>query len=242
MTLFLNILFQLIVSSSTLTDYDINYENNNKEIHALWNTILQSHVDPNGNVNYQNLKSNSADFEDYLQILSNTKPSQLNSENAQIAFWINTYNAYTLKLIVDNYPVKSIKDIKKAWTTKFITIGTKFYSLNEIEHDILRTYNKPEIHFAINCASRSCPPLYNRAFSENQLDTQLKSVTSSFLNSRENLMISDKKLVVSKLFKWYSKDFKAAGGVIAFINTYSDEIIPKNIKIEYLPYNWELNE
>lgn len=211
-------------------------------IHEKWNAILQTHVDASGNVNYKALKSNPHLFDEYLLQLSNTSIENLDSESEQLAFWINAYNAFTIKLILDHYPINSIKAIKNSWQKKFINIDSKLYSLNAIEHDILRNHNLPEIHFAINCASRSCPPLSNTAFSGSTLKKQLHRVTKAFLNSESNLVIKEEKLYISKLFKWYAKDFKAKGSVISFLNDYSNKTISENLKIEYLPYNWELNE
>ena len=145
-------------------------------------------------------------------------------------------------MILDNYPVKSIKEIKDPWGQKFFSLGDKKYSLEEVEHEILRKMNEPRIHFAINCASFSCPNLLNEAYTEASLEKQLTTVAKSFINDKSKNTITANKVEISKIFDWFSGDFKNKGTVIGFLNQYSSIKINSNAKLGYKEYNWTLNE
>jgi hypothetical protein len=210
--------------------------------HAKWNVLLQKNVSKYGRVNYTAFQKDSKQIQAYLNELSANVPSKSWSKNATLAYWINTYNAYTVKLILDNYPIKSIKDIKDPWSKKFFSLGNKKYSLEEIEHEILRKMDEPRIHFAINCASFSCPNLLNEAYTEEKLEQQLKVVSKNFINDKTKNTIGTIKIEISKIFDWFEGDFKTKGSVIDFINQYSIVKISRNAKINYKEYNWSLNE
>jgi hypothetical protein len=163
------------------------------------------------------------------------------SRNDKLAYWINIYNAFTLKKIVTNYPISSITKLDggKPWDHKFIEIAGKTYSLNEIENEIIRpTFQEPRIHFAVNCAANSCPPLLNLAYTSDNLEKLLEQQTRSFINNTTHNTIGIDKLNLSKIFDWYSKDF---GNVIAFINRYSKVKIKADAEIKYNEYDWNLN-
>ena len=159
-----------------------------------------------------------------------------------MAFWINAYNAYTIVLILDNYPLSSITQLEggKVWDKKWITIGSKRYSLNNIENDILRPqFQDPRIHFAVNCAAKSCPPLHNRAFTASNLDTLLDKQTKAFINDETYNKITKKAVTVSKIFDWYAEDFS---DLIGYLNEYSNTAIQSNAAIKFTEYDWSLNE
>lgn len=210
--------------------------------HGKWNALLQKNVSKNGNVNYKGFLKDSQDLQAYLTELSTNVPTKSWSKNATLAYWINAYNAYTVKLIIDNYPVKSIKDINDPWGKKFFSLGNKKYSLEEIEHEILRKMDEPRIHFAINCASFSCPNLLNEAYTEAKLEKQLVSVTKSFINDKMKNTITTNKIEISKIFDWFGGDFKKKGSVIDFLNQYSAIKISTKANVSYKEYNWSLNE
>ena len=146
---------------------------------------------------------------------------------------------------MDNYPVKSIKDISGAWTKAIVPIGDKTLSLGGIENGILRKMNEPRIHFAINCASFSCPDLLNEAFTADKIDAQLDKVTRSFINGPKN-DIGITHLKLSKIFDWYKKDYviNSENDVIGYVNAYLYKKIKinPNATITYFEYNWDLNE
>ena len=210
--------------------------------HANWNSLLQKYVSKSGSVNYKGFKKDNNSLSAYLKELATMTPTKEWSKNATLAYWINAYNAYTVKLIVDNYPTKSIKDINDPWGKKFITLAGTKYSLEGIENEILRKMNEPRIHFAINCASVSCPNLLNEAYTEAKLEQQLKNVTKSFVNDKTKNSITASKIEVSKIFDWFAGDFKSKGGVIAFLNQYSNTKISDNAQVAFKEYNWNLNE
>jgi hypothetical protein len=152
------------------------------------------------------------------------------------------YNAFTVKLIVDNYPLKSITDIKDPWDKKFIDLKGTMYSLNQIEHEILRPkFQDPRIHFAVNCASYSCPKLLNHAYMPMSLDNMLTQMTKDFLDDPKRNIITKEKGEVSQLFDWYKEDFTKHGDLIVFINMYSRVKMNKDAEIVFMEYNWELN-
>lgn len=218
--------------------------------HKTWNELLKKHVDNEGHVNYKGFKKDIVKFESYLSALEKEAPKDSWSRDEKLAYWINAYNAYTVKLIVDNYPVKSIKDlggnlykINTAWDIKFIKIEGEEYDLNNIEHGIIRKdFEEPRIHFAVNCASASCPILRNEAFVASKLDRQLDDQARTFINDGVRNCVKEDVAKLSKIFKWFSGDFTKNGTVIEFINKYADTKMTKSTKIDYLDYGWSLNE
>ena len=211
-----------------------------------YNVLLQKHVDKKGNVDYKNLKTEVSKLTEYLSFLAKTTPQKSWSANKTKAFWINAYNAYTLKIILDNYPTKSIMKIKKkgkdAWNIPFAKVGGKNYTLNHIEHEILRKdFNDPRIHVGVNCASVSCPQLGNFAFTESNIESELERLMKLFINDTSRNIITEKKIQISKIFDWFKGDFIKNGSVIDYFNKYSDIKINKKAKIRYLEYNWNLN-
>ncbi len=210
--------------------------------HSQWDQLLKKHVDENGFVDYKGFQNDVLELDGYLRMLSKDAPTDVWSRKELLAYYINLYNAATVKLIVENYPVKSIKDISRPWGKNRVAIADKMISLDEIEHGILRKMNEPRIHFALNCASISCPKLLNEAFTAEKINAQLELVTKEFINSDKN-DISPSNAKISSLFDWYKKDFKVNGkvDVIAFINRYSKVKIDPNAKISYMKYDWNLN-
>ena len=190
-------------------------------------------------------------FKKLLSNLKNFSPSGLKSKKGQLAFWINVYNIMAVKMVLDHYPIKSIKDVgslfRTVWKNKVGLVGGKERTLNEIEHEILRKMNEPRIHIAIVCASVSCPDLRAEAFSADRLNTQLDDQVKLFLgNHYKGLRVENKKLYLSPIFKWFEKDFEARGGVLQFIATYVDgkekiAVTSGQAKIIYMDYDWGLN-
>ena len=211
--------------------------------HTTWNDLLQKHVSKQGNVNYKGFKADIRKLNDYLEMLSLNPPQDSWSSNETLAYWMNVYNAFTVKLILDNYPVNSIKDINGPWNHRFIKIGEIWYTLNDVEHRIIRKMDEPRIHFALVCAAVSCPRLYNKAFTANHIEADLDLLTREFLNDATKNELSANSIKLSKIFKWYGGDFKKDGkDLIDFLNQYSDVQISSNAKKSYKDYNWNLNE
>lgn len=210
--------------------------------HEQWNSLLQKFVTSDGNVNYTDFKNKQEELNTYISYLSAHTPNANWSKNETLAYWINAYNALTIDLILKHYPVKSIKDIKNPWKQKLWTLGGKTYSLDYIEHSILRKLNEPRIHFAIVCASYSCPKLLNTAYSPANLEEQLTKATKYFLEDTARNQISTSEIKLSKIFKWFASDFKQNGSLIDFLNLYSKITIDAHAKKSYLDYNWSLND
>ncbi|MBU2939148.1 DUF547 domain-containing protein [Lacinutrix sp. C3R15] len=210
--------------------------------HDAWNTLLQKNVSKTGHVNYIAFKNNPTELHAYITSLGKNMPTKTWTKKDKLAYWINAYNALTVDLIIKNYPVKSIKDIKDPWDQKLWKLGEKWYNLNEIEHEILRKMNEPRIHFAIVCASFSCPKLQNQAFTATKLEEQLTAATKAFLADKNRNEIASDSIKISKIFQWFSKDFKQNGSLIDFLNTYAEVQISSNAKKSYKDYNWSLNE
>ncbi len=220
--------------------------------HEGWNSLLQTHVSATGEVNYKGFIQDVKKLDAYLKTLEANPPKSSWNKNEVKAYWINAYNAYTIKLVTDYYPVKSIKDIGSSiqipfvntpWDIKFITIDGEKLDLNNIEHGKLRKeFNDPLLHFALVCASKSCPILKNSAYKANGLTAQLETQARYFLKDSYRNKVSADNPKVSKLFDWYKMDFNNDGSVIDFINKYAPVKINEKAKLSYLEYNWELNE
>lgn len=210
--------------------------------HSIWDELLKKHVKENGLVDYKGFKNDRKKLDKYLKVLSSKNPSEDWGANELLAYYINLYNAYTVDLILRNYPVKSIKDIDSPWTEEFVKVGDTEISLGGIENSVLRKMNEPRIHFAINCASISCPKLMNWAYTADKIDKQLDQATKEFINSDKN-EISANSAKLSSIFDWYKKDYTESGmSIIEYVNQYSNTKINSGTKITYKDYNWDLNE
>ena len=178
-------------------------------------------------------------------------PNEQNwSKEEQLAYWINAYNAFTIKLILDHYPVKSIKEIggiipfvNSSWDIRFIHIENQTYDLNNLEHGILREhFEEPRIHFAINCASISCPSLRNEAYTAQNLEDQLNEQAIAFLNNPAKNKLEGDPIRVSRIFQWFRGDFVKNGNLVEFLNRYAPTQIEAQVDVKYLKYDWRLNE
>jgi hypothetical protein len=211
------------------------------DLHDEFDALLRKYVSTSGKVNYQGFKNEEGKLDAYLQKLEKTNIEKNWSQNKTLAFWINAYNANTIKLILKNYPVKSIMDLNngKPWDVKWIKINRRTLSLNNIENDIIRPkYKEPRIHFAVNCAAKSCPPLLNKAWTEGNLNSNLERQTKSFINNSNYNTITAGKVEVSKIFDWYGKDF---GELKTYLNKYSSTKIGAGTSVNFKTYNWDLN-
>lgn len=213
-----------------------------KSIHEQWTTALRTYVDKEGNVNYAQWKKDTTELDNYISSLEENPPAQYWSKNDSLAYFINAYNAVTVKLILDNYPLKSIRKLITPWRFKRFNLMGEKVSLNHIEHDILRKMGEPRIHFAINCASASCPKLSNKAFYPHTIKKQLEAVTKDFINDEKRNIIGEKEMSVSRIFQWFAEDFGTKKERHAFIRQYAQKPVAKNAKVRFLNYDWSLNE
>jgi len=210
-------------------------------------SLLSKYVEPEG-VRYNAWHAREQDVELIKEITEAIGAAPLPRDKAERqAFLINAYNAWMLRTILENYPIDSVTDIDgfNIFKKKFLKVGGKTMSFDELEKGtIIPQFKDPRAHFAINCAAVSCPPLYEEPYTGSKLDSQLNLVTARFLNENPagvRFSKSGNEVKVSKLFDWYRKDFKPADGVIPFINEFRELKIPKDTRIEYLEYDWDLN-
>ena len=217
--------------------------------HAVWNDLLNAHVDAAGWVSYKGFIQDSTKLNTYLKTLSVCSPSGSWSMDEKLAYWINAYNAFTVKLILDHYPLESIKDIKRGipfinsvWDIDFFEIGGQKMDLNEIEHAILRKqFSEPRIHFAIVCASKSCPRLLNTAYTAEKLETQLQAQAIEFINDPSKNRVQEKHLQLSPIFRWFKGDFTNGMTIQEYVLKYSKFRFDKDADVSYMDYDWSLN-
>ena len=228
--------------------------------HRSWDALLQKHVDAQGMVNYSAWKASPGDLQSldaYLASLSRAVPSLQASRAGQLAFWINAYNAVTVRGILREYPTSSIRDHTakvfgyNIWDDLLLVVGDQKISLNDMEHKILRKMDEPRIHFAIVCASIGCPTLSSRAFMPQTIDGQLTSNAQCFFADPEKFQYDDQagRIRVSPILKWFAEDFGAnAVAQMAAIAPYLPDTAAQQLarsgqaQVSYLDYDWDLND
>lgn len=209
-----------------------------------YNRLLGKYVTPNG-VRYGEWKKNSADLKALQGVVDAiaTESASSMGQKEQLAFYINAYNAWILHEALEKYPTGSVKDLLFTFfTSKRIKVAGQQTSFKSLEDDVIRKKGEPRIHFALNCASRSCPPLAREAYEAGKLDAQLEKMAKGYINSENGVKLSadGKTAQLSKIFDWYKGDFK--NGVLEFVNQHRAKPIPKDAKVTYQDYNWSLNE
>ena len=224
--------------------------------HSSFDQLLQKYVDENGQVAYKTWHASAADRQaltNYLAHLSQASSTQPASREAQLAYWINAYNAVTIEGIMQVYPTSSIRNHTKAvghniWKRLFLHSGGKKLSLEDIEHKVLRKMNEPRIHFAIVCASIGCPRLLNRAYFPQSLGEQLAVNTQDFFSRAQNLQVSGNTISMSKIMEWYGTDFaqspqQQAQVLAKYFPAQVQQLAASgNFRVSYLGYDWNLNE
>jgi len=230
-------------------DFDHSY--------AQFDAVLKKHV-RNARVDYPALKAGRAPLDATLKQFGAVTEGEFGrwTQPQQLAFLINLYNAATLQLIIDHYPLRSIKDIgnilKGPWKQEVVPLLGHTTTLDYLEHGVLRKrYNEPRVHFAIVCASIGCPPLRAEAYTADRLDAQLADQGRAFLQTPEKNRVdaADGTLFLSPIFKWFSEDFeKKSGSVVAFVTPFfapADQSVlrtRRDLKIRYTDYDWSLND
>lgn len=225
--------------------------------HTSYDQLLQKYVDENGLVAYKAWHANASDrqaLQQYLAHLSQASLSQPASREAQLAYWINAYNAVTLEGILRVYPTSSIRNHTakvvgyNIWKNLLLHAGDQRLSLEDIEHKVLRKMNEPRIHFAIVCASIGCPRLLNRAYFPQSLGEQLAVNTQDFFSRPQNLQVSGNTLNMSKIMEWYGTDFaqspqQQAQVLAKYFPQQAQQLVASgNFRVGYLGYDWNLNE
>ena len=228
--------------------------------HGVWDGLLKRYVDDNGNVAYAQWKRSAQDtqaLDSYLATLSSADPRARASKEARLAFWINAYNAVTVRGILREYPTTSIRNHTakvfgyNIWDDLLLTVGGSNYSLNQMEHEVLRKMGEPRIHFAIVCASRSCPRLLSEAYTADKLDEQLTTNTKVFFAKADNFRYdaARQQFHLSSILKWFGDDF--GNGQAAQLRTVApylptrqayDAAVANAVSVSYLEYDWGLND
>jgi hypothetical protein len=224
--------------------------------HGLLDKTLKTFV-KDALVDYGALRASRKDLDRYLGEVAGLSEGEFNAwpERQRLAFLLNAYNAFTLELILDHYPVKSIKEIggwlKGPWDQPVVRLFGRSSTLNDLEHKILRVqFAEPRIHFALVCAARGCPPLRSEAYVAERLETQLDDQARQFLASADKNRVEGSERVVhlSPIFKWYGADFeKQSGSVLAALKPYWPKEAAAmlgrgDFKIRYTDYDWSLNQ
>ncbi len=237
--------------------------------HALFDSVLAQYLH-DGLVDYAGLAANRVVFDRYLEQLGHTSPSALNlvSRDARLAFWINAYNACAMRLVIDHYPIErrggiaglanrvvgvpanSIRQIPDTWDRAFCYIAQRDRSLDGIEHGVIRLMGDPRIHFAVNCASRSCPVLAAQAYRASRINEQLDDAVRRFVASPLHFRLDEGDppvLHVNKVLDWYKDDFGDTADIITFLRRYLPAaearlLDPDHVRVEFLEYDWTLND
>ena len=257
------ILFSLVARAAPSPDYWPYWDKADEDSqvvvdHQLWQGFLGSYVKLSATtgmymVEYGRVKrADKKALDAYLEQLAGLDPRKL-SRNEQLAYWINLYNALTVDLILDYYPVKSITRLGKGWfrmgpwRDELITIAGQAISLHDIEHRILRPiWKNPRIHYALNCASIGCPDLLPTVFRAGSVSEQLDGAARRFINQEKGAMLVDGRLVLSSIYDWYEDDFVNEQGVLDEIMSFARDDLKQQLenfngRISYR-YNWKLNE
>ena len=253
------ILALIVIAGSPLSaqTFDHSYKS--------YGNLLSAYVS-NGLVDYESIKRDSVKLSEATREFAEVTPDKFGtfSGNQQLVFWINAYNLFTIKAIVDHYPVESIKDIDGVWDKIRFSVAGKALTLDNIEHDILRKkFAEPRIHVAIVCASISCPELWDRPFLPDSIGRQLETRSHAFVQdtTRNKWSNSERRLYLSKILDWYGDDFKESflpagpfpdmdgkdGATAHFYYDHADESIrdqmtSKSFQVKHLKYDWSLNE
>lgn len=225
---------------------------------TIWDELLQRYVDDFGRVNYRGWKAEGADvLRVWLESLADVDLADGSDADARLALWLNAYNAIAISQVLEVYPIASIRpkvlgipnwlSFLDFFTRSNSIIGGKKYSLNQIEHGILRPeFAEPRIHFALVCAAVGCPLLRRGAYFPESVRTQLEADASRFIHNPDKVRYDAQKktLYLSKIFKWYGEDFvKAAGSVADYVGGYlgPEAAVGDGWAIVFLPYDWNLN-
>jgi len=227
--------------------------------HGEWNTFLSRYVSPDAQgvnrVAYgQVTQGDQARLDGYLADLQAVDPAEL-TRDQQLAYWINLYNAVTVDVILENYPVGSIRDIKDGplsigpWNRPLVQVAGQTLTLNDIEHRIIRpTFNEPRIHYALNCAAVGCPNLMDRAWQADTLDRDLSAAEQAYVNDPRGVRFDDRgRLILSKIYIWFREDFgpNEAAVVASLESAANPELrarLQKAPRVSAYEYNWALND
>lgn len=234
-------------------------KSNAKIDHGTWTELLARFVKPSSSgvnlVDYRGFSGARGELDSYIRGLEATRISNFNRDE-QMAFWINLYNAVTVRVVLDHMPVASIRDIDISpgvlavgpWDKELVTVEGEALTLNDIEHRILRPiWKDPRIHYAVNCASIGCPNLKTQAWTANGLGAALDAAARAYVNDPRGVRIAGGDITVSRIYDWFIEDFGGdEGGVIAHISRYASPDLARQIRgigaLNNTEYDWSLND
>ncbi len=225
--------------------------------HGVWTELLGRYIDTRDGLNYFRYGAVTDEdqeiLEDYLDALQTVRVTVLDADS-QFAYWVNLYNALTVWVILEHYPIESIRDIsygiltRGPWKEELVTVEDVELSLDNIEHDILRpVFADNRIHYAVNCASIGCPNLQDLAFTADNLESLLEIAASQYINHPRGVRIDDGELIVSSIYDWYQEDFgDDESEVIEHLIEYASDDLQANLsefeEFDDYEYDWALNE
>jgi Protein of unknown function, DUF547 len=225
--------------------------------HSGWDALLKRHVNAIGEVDYAAFKANRAPLDAYIAALAADSPDsrkdRFPDRSAELAYWLNAYNALTIRGVVDAYPIRSVRDLGSSYgffRRKDYRLGGRKLSLDDVEHGIVRKrYQDSRIHFALVCASVSCPRLEREAFAGARLEQQLDNLTRGAMAENRNVAIDvkTKTVTLTAILKWYAEDF--GGPALDYVRRYSSparvallDQIGKRPRVRFFDYDWSINE
>ena len=238
------LLFTILLAACTQSDVQADLPRATEAAPAIYAELLAKYATPSG-VRYATWHKDSADMAKLKEVVAfyaNTLPPS--DRDTSLAWHLNAYNAWILHNILKKYPTKGPLDGETLFFHgNRITISGKETSFDHLEQKVIRpTFKEPRIHFAVNCASESCPPLDTKPFTATTLDADLERLTRTFINDNpQGVVLSGNKVKLSKIFEWYADDFGGKDQLISYINRYRNQPIPSGSKPEFLDYSWKLN-
>lgn len=250
------LLLSLGCSSATETNPVSNNNNkttntsNNPTVDAKldndsYDALLTKFVDVNGQVDYAGLKDDSQALRTFVSAIGTSDIDAFSTEQ-QLAFYINAYNALVLLEVIDQYPTESVMNIDNFFDEKKFKVAGKNYSLNTLENDLIRpTFKEPRIHFALVCAAKSCPPLQQKAYRAETLESDFQRVSKAFIEAQTT--VDGKNITTSKIFDWFGEDFVESAGSVGqylaiYLPTEKAALEASDAVFTFSEYSWALNE
>jgi len=261
-----------LLGCGTKVDYGYHAIPVDRYSHETFDALLRKHVDGRGKVDYGAWKSNAEDMktlDEYVNLIANASPLSRKelfpTKRDVLAYWINAYNALVIRAVLQAWPIRSVTDVKSGsnfvrgqgfFANRKYRVGGEWISLYDLENRHIRNEQDPRVHFALNCASGSCPPLPNTTFKSDELEKTLDAAARGFVNSEENVFVSEKRTSVflSKIFDWYEDDFLKAlrrpgATILDYLLLYAEAPLAERLRtakaakydIAYLEYDWTLN-
>ncbi len=250
----------LLLASAQANDINFSYYSGEVKTpvdHSAWALFLNKYTATNADgINLMDYGAVTAEdraqLEAYIASLEAIDPTRLGGDEA-FAYWVNLYNAVTVKVVLDHYPVASIRDIRTGfragpWRRKLVKVDGVMLSLDDIEHGILRAYwNEPRVHYAVNCAAMGCPNLARKPYNGASLDSDLDAAARNYINSPRGVVIERGRLTLSAIYRWYRSDFgRSDADILAALRQYAAPELRATLsqyrKIDSYAYDWSLND